>query len=90
MSGNFTGMNVGEVRDLATVLNQKADEIDTLSGTVTSKLSGTNWVGTDRTNFENDWQSTGVQSLKTVAQMLRDAGQRATNNANEQEQASST
>lgn len=90
MSGSFTGMDIGQVRELAQLLQQKNEAIEEIISTITSKLGGTQWVGNDRQQFESDWSSTGVNNLKTVGQMLVDTAQRANQNADQQEQASSS
>ena len=82
------GMDIAQVRTLATSLNTKAGEIDTIVNRVTSELQSTQWKGPDAENFRSDWNGALTKQLRNVAQQLRDASQRATRNANEQEQAS--
>ena len=79
------GMTLEEVRGFANQLRSKADQIDQLTGELTSALGGTTWVGNDRTQFENDWNSNYVTALKNVAEGLRGAAQRADQNAMDQE-----
>lgn len=83
------GMDIEQVRSLAAQLGQKADQIDSLISEVTSKLGATNWTGPDANQFRSDWSGTLTTQLRTVAQTLRDTQQRATQNAAQQEQASS-
>jgi hypothetical protein len=85
---SFTGMDINQVRQLAVQMKAKADEIETISSTLTSSLQGCQWVGPDRQQFEGDWTSTYVTSLKNVAEGLRTAATKAEGNANQQEQAS--
>jgi uncharacterized protein YukE len=87
---NFTGMDIPAVRQLATTMNQKADEIDALRQQLTNQLGNTQWVGADRNQFSNDWSGMYTNSLNQVAQGLRDAATRASNNAAEQEAASAS
>jgi uncharacterized protein YukE len=87
---NFTGMDIQAVRQLATQLNAKAGEIRNLTNQLTGQLEGTAWVGPDRERFYGDWTGQYVSALNNVAQGLEDAAQRATQNANQQEQASSS
>ena len=90
MSGAITsGMDVGQVRQLAADMNRAADEIRRLGQQITSKLHGTPWAGSDRQRFESDWTGRHVQQLNTVVQALHDASRVATTNAQEQESASS-
>jgi uncharacterized protein YukE len=85
---NIWGMDIAQVRELASLLGQKAQEIDTLISTISSKLSSTEWKGPDSEKFRNDWSGTLTTSLKNVAQSLRDTQQRASANAQDQETAS--
>ena len=86
---NFTGMDIQAVRNLAQQLQQKAGEIDSLRQQLTGQLDSTPWVGPDRERFHADWTGQYSTALNQVAEGLRDASTRATQNANEQEQASS-
>ena len=83
------GMDIEQVRSLAAQLGQKADQIDSLISEVTSKLGATDWTGPDDNQFRSDWSGTLTTQLRSVAQTLRDTQQRATQNASQQEQASS-
>lgn len=85
----FVGMNIDEVRHLATQLTQAASEIEQLVSQLSSALNNTNWVGPDQQRFMSEWQSQHVPNLKSVATGLDQAAQLATANANQQEQASS-
>lgn len=86
--GSMLGMDIGAVRNLAGQLMAKADEIVTIANTLTSQLDGAQWVGSDATAFRGDWMSVHRTQLTTVAEALREASNRATTNANQQEQAS--
>jgi NADH:ubiquinone oxidoreductase subunit len=46
------------------------------------------WVGNDASSFRSDWQSHHRTQLNNVTDALSDASSRATNNADQQEQAS--
>ena len=85
----FIGMDVEAVRTLAGQLNSKADEIDTITSTLTSQLSSTQWEGSDAGTFRSDWTTTHVSQLTTVANAIRDAASNAIRNADEQSTASS-
>jgi len=87
---NFTGMDIQAVRTLATQFQNKAAEIDGLRQQLTAQLDSTSWVGPDRDRFHNDWMGQYSTALNRVAEALREASQRATQNANEQEQASNS
>lgn len=88
MAGQFTGMDIPAVRQLATQMRSKAEEIRSLSQQLTGQLQNTQWVGADRDRFTNDWQSQHVASLNRVAEGLEAAAQAADQNAQQQEQAS--
>lgn len=85
---SFTGMDITQVRQLATQMRSKADEIDTIMSTLTSALGSAQWVGADRQQFEGDWNSQYCSMLRNVSQGLRDAATRADQNAGQQETAS--
>ena len=85
---NFTGMDIPAVRQLSSQMTQSAGQIRQLMSQLTNQLNSTQWVGPDRTRFEGEWNGTYVQQLNQVATALEDAATRATQNANEQEQAS--
>lgn len=87
---NFTGMDIQAVRTLATQFQNKAGEIDSLRQQLTGQLDSTPWVGPDRDRFHSDWTGQYSNALNQVAEALREASRRATQNANEQEQASNS
>ena len=84
----FVGMDIEGVRTLARVLGQKSEEINNLTTYLTQTLTGTNWVGTDATQFRNDWSSHHVSALRQVSQALVDAQNACLANAQQQEAAS--
>ena len=86
---NFTGMDIGGVRQLATQMTSSAGQIRQLMSQLTNQLNNTQWIGPDRTRFEGEWSGTYVQQLNQVATALEDAANRANLNAAEQESASS-
>jgi len=89
MPGPITsGMDITQVRQLATDMNRAADQIQQLNQQITSKLQGTPWAGPDRQRFESDWTGQHTQQLNTVIQALQDAARIATTNAQQQEDAS--
>jgi uncharacterized protein YukE len=84
----LTGMDVQAVRQLASLMTQKASEIEGILGSLSSSLTSAPWVGNDRERFIGEWQGTHVPQLKAVCQMLHDASTAANKNAAEQETAS--
>ncbi|MDF1487701.1 WXG100 family type VII secretion target [Tessaracoccus caeni] len=83
------GMDPQAVRELARQLDQSAGQIEQIRSQLTSKLSGTQWVGNDAQQFRSDWESTHVSKLNEVIGALRQASQTANRNAQAQEQTSS-
>ncbi|MGI8938872.1 MAG: hypothetical protein ACR2JF_11805, partial [Iamia sp.] len=57
----LTGMDIEAVRTLAGQMDTNAGDIETITGTLTSQLEGTEWIGPDREQFVGDWQGTYVQ-----------------------------
>lgn len=84
----FEGMDIAGVRQLASQMNQSASQIRQLMSQLTNQLNGTQWVGSDRQRFADDWSSSHVQQLTQVANSLEEAAQRANQNAQEQESTS--
>lgn len=82
------GLDVQQVRQLSSQLNQKAEEIQSALSTLTSSLANTQWEGPDATAFRNDWSGQHTAALKQVIQALRDASNKAAQNATAQEQTS--
>lgn len=89
MSNITHGMNIPEVEELARLLDQKANEIQTMMGNIDSKLNATNWVGPDATQFRNTWDSQHKRALTTIINDLQNASRQATKDAQQQQQASS-
>jgi hypothetical protein len=89
MAGAITsGMDIAQVRQLATEMQRAAEEIRQIGTRVTARVEATPWLGPDRQRFEQDWRGRQVQQLNAVAQALTEGAQVATKNATEQEQAS--
>jgi uncharacterized protein YukE len=85
---SFTGMDIPAVRQLAQQMTSAADEIEQLKQRLTSALNSAQWVGPDQQRFKGEWDGNCVSSLTRVAEILRQASQAATQNAQQQEQAS--
>lgn len=82
------GLDPAAVRNLASLLMAKADEIESISSLLTSQLASVWWEGADANSFRSDWESTRRVQLTHVANALRDASRAATANVIQQEQAS--
>lgn len=84
------GLDVQQVRQLSSQLNQKANDIQSILSTLTSALNSTEWQGPDATAFRNEWSGTHTSSLRQVVQALQDAAQKAAQNATQQENAANS
>ncbi len=84
----FVGMDVEGVQKLGSDLGNRAQEIEQILNVLTSALGNTQWVGTDATNFRNEWQSQHVPALRNVAHALQNAQQSCVRNAQQQASAS--
>lgn len=85
---SFEGMDPQAVRTFAGQLSSDADQIDSIINTLTAQLHGLQWVGSDATRFNSDWDGTYRPQLHSVSNALRDAATVANANAAQQEQAS--
>lgn len=83
------GMIPEEVDDLATQLDAKAGDLEGVLTTLTAKLQGTTWVGTDYNRFEEQWTGTIAQNLRNAAEQMRAAATAAREDAENQRIASS-
>ena len=84
--------NIGQVTEdveaLAAEFDLQATALEDLKTAITAKLGGTIWTGPDRDRFESDWEGVMSQNITSVVQSLRGASQQATQNAQEQVDAS--
>lgn len=82
------GLDVQQVRQLSAQLNQKAEEIESILSSLTNTLGGTQWEGPDAIAFRNEWSGQHTAALRQVINALRDASQKASQNASAQENVS--
>ena len=82
------GMDVQQVRELATQFGAKADAIDDIITEITNRLNSTEWKGFDADQFRTDWNTNLTNDLRKVANALRTAQQQANRNAQDQENTS--
>jgi uncharacterized protein YukE len=83
--GQITGMDIGEIRTLATQMKAKAEEIRTIMNQLSTSINAAPWVGNDRDRFVDEWQSRHCSSLNAVITSLDGAADTATKNAADQE-----
>jgi Proteins of 100 residues with WXG len=82
------GADVEQLRTLGTKLQAGASTIEQERSNLTRLLDSTVWKGPDADHFRGEWSGAHTSALNQVIQALKDAGQKATRNANEQDQAS--
>ena len=85
---DYIGQVPEEVDALAADFETKAGDLEALKSAISAKLDGTVWTGQDRDRFQADWEGTFSQNITTVVQQLRQAGQQAADNAQQQRDAS--
>jgi uncharacterized protein YukE len=68
------GANPEQLASLGRTLKQQINTIEGVMSTVSSMLSGTNWVGPARDRFEQDWNSTFRTALGRLNQAFDAAG----------------
>ena len=82
------GADVEQLRTLGNKLKAGASEIEQQRTNLGRVLESTNWEGPDAQHFRSEWNGAHTSALNQVIQALKDAGTKATQNANEQDQAS--
>jgi hypothetical protein len=78
------GADVDQLRELGNRLKSGASDIETQRNTLTKVLNGTDWRGPDADKFKGEWDGRHTALLNQVAEALREAGQKATQNADQQ------
>jgi hypothetical protein len=82
------GADVEQLRTLGSKLQHGANEIEQQRTNLTSLLNQTDWKGPDADKFKAQWNGEHTSLLNKVAEALKDAGQKAKRNAEEQSNAS--
>jgi uncharacterized protein YukE len=89
MAGGFYGADVDQLRKLAKQFDTAADNLNTLTSTLTSSINQTQaWQGPDATGFRSDWNGTHTSQLKAAIAALHAGSTGLTKNADEQNAAS--
>jgi hypothetical protein len=68
------GANPEQLASLGQQLQRQISSIDSITGTVTSALGGTTWVGPARDQFESDWNTTFRTALARLGEAFDAAG----------------
>ena len=82
------GMNVGEVRQLGTQLQNEGAAIQEMMGRIEGLVSNAAWVGPDAQAFKGSEWPTIKAALSNAADQLSQFGIKAVQNADAQEQVS--
>ncbi|VXA98205.1 hypothetical protein ARTHRO9AX_10146 [Arthrobacter sp. 9AX] len=82
------GADVDQLRQLGNKLKSGASEIETQRATLTKLLHSTDWRGPDADKFKQEWDGQHTSLLNKVAEALKEAGTKATQNAEQQSQTS--
>ena len=82
------GADVEQLRQLGSRLQTGASEIEAQKNTLTKVLAGTDWKGPDADEFRREWSGTHTAMLTKVAEALKEAGNQAKRNAEQQFQTS--
>ena len=82
------GADVQQLKDLGGKLQAGATEIENQKSNLDKVLKGTDWKGPDAERFRSEWDGNHMTQLAKVADALKEAGQKAKKNADQQEQAS--
>ncbi len=83
------GMDVEEVRRMASQLREAAEEIARIEQELTSGLEEVDWTGPDADRFRGQWTGEMVPAIQQVSAAVDDLGDTADRNASEQEAISS-
>jgi hypothetical protein len=82
------GADVQGLKDLGSKLQHGATEIETQKSNLNKMLHTVDWKGPDADKFRSEWDSNHMTQLTKVAEALKDAGQKARQNAEAQDQTS--
>ena len=82
------GADVEQLKTLGNKLQNGANEIEQQKTNLNNLLNSTQWMGPDADAFKQKWSGEHMTQLTRVAESLKEAGQKATRNAQEQFDAS--
>lgn len=82
------GMAVEEVRRMAQMLSDAAEEITRIKEELTAGLEEVDWTGPDADRFRSQWEGEMVPALQDISQSVGELGTKADANASQQETAS--
>lgn len=82
------GMDIEQVLQLATSMQNNAEQISQATSQLTGQIDSTQWMGQDQSTFRSDWDSTYRPQLNNVVQALQDRCSHLKQEAAQQQQAS--
>lgn len=82
------GMDITAVTQLATVMQQTADEIKGIVDNLNLRVANANWIGPDKDTFVKQWQELSTQRLGSVISQLSKTSTDLTAEAKQQADAS--
>ncbi|MFJ6001576.1 hypothetical protein [Arthrobacter sp. NPDC092385] len=85
----LVGMNPGQVRDLARLLEVSSRSLEDMASLVGTAVRGTSWGGGDAEQFRHAWFSRHAPVLRQVGAALHETSRTALADADQQEDASS-
>jgi uncharacterized protein YukE len=88
--GAVFGLDVEAVRSLANTLRTQAEGVRQVVTTITSQMDATEWNGSDAAQFQEEWSGIHSSKLNEIAAALEQYGTTADNNAQMQEETSSS
>ena len=89
LGGTAVGGDVQELKTFASHLTTKSiPDLERVFTEIDTKISQTTWSGTDAKTFSSDWQQQRTTILNQLKSTLEGIGQKATAQANAQEQVS--
>lgn len=88
----IVGLDVEQIRSVGGQLKGQAAAIDGVIASIEGLISQAiaNWTGPDATQFQDWWNTQHRPALQTAREAIDGLGQSALNNADAQEQVSST
>lgn len=81
---SIDGMDVQEVRRMATGLREAGEELVTLEQDLSDRLAAVEWTGPDADQLREHWTGTLVPAITAASRRLTELGEAATRNADDQ------
>lgn len=82
------GADVEQLDQLSRKFDEAAQQISTATQQITSQVNSVWWKGPDAERFKSEWQGQHAAQLKRISEALRQIGQVARKQAQQQRQTS--